>query len=267
MDAMADNVIAVSGYDILPGQEKTVAVSLRNTDAVCAMQFDITLPDGLTVDAAAVKKSDRCPAELRIVRYAGNAEKYLVLIVSEDMKEILPLAAGADAAICTIPVKASADYSPFTNITLTNVKGANMDDIDIVKADEQDGEYHNAQVMPLVADDAESIKQEAGNKYKLVVLTEGTATAAGVSAKIDELNAKIAKQELTRSAAMEQLGNHIEYLEKKEGDVNLDGNFNSRDVQKLFNDLNNQDPGFDFNGDNKFNSRDVQELFNKLNNR
>lgn len=271
MNVMAENVLSIGGYDILPGESKTLTVDMTNTDGIAFLQFYIDLPEGLETDGEGktwfVRNEERIKGKsLEVLKRTDT--RYEVLLFGFPLSPI----AGNEGVVFSLKVKATADYDTKGKIRIASLKGGtdeagSKDVVTVGETGLYTGEFSNLQVQPLIQLDAETIKQDAGKKYNLVSLEEGSESAANVAAKIAELNAKIEGQELTRNEAIEQLDGYMEYLEKLEGDVNLDGSFNSRDVQKLFNDLNNQEEGFDYTGDNKFNSRDVQSLFNKLNNR
>lgn len=271
--AVADNLLWLKSYDLSPREEAVLSVCLTNAEPVSVMQFDITLPAGMTLKddvATSVIKTDRCLCDVRMTRYAGDAEKYVVVLASPDLLSISPLAEGADATILQLAVKASEDYSVFTNVDFGHVIGIDADDNSIVEVgvptDDESApttEFGNQQTKPIEPEKAEEIQTETPH-YAMVDLSEGSEAAESVKAVVEELNRKIANQEISRNEAIAELDSHMEYLEKKEGDVNLDGQFDNDDVVKSFTDIKVEEKGFDYNDDGVFNIRDTNALYKKV---
>lgn len=264
-NAMADNVVSIDGYDILPGQEKTLSVVMTNTDKVSFVQFDLVLPEGLLPKGENWYAADERlnGLALHMTQYQSNPNRIQVLILSQNAKPI----AGEDGAIFAVNVKAADNFDIQGKVQIVNLKGAtavagSRDVLTVGDTGLRTGEFSNMQVQPLVQNDAENIKVEAEGIYALVDLTN-EATLAAVNAKIAGLNEDINSQKLSRTDALKELQSYIEYLEKKEGDVDLNGRFNLRDVNKLYTDYKSDLPGFDFDGNGRFNLRDINSIYVK----
>lgn len=269
VNAMADNVVSIEGYDILPGQEKTLSVVMKNTDQVSFIQFDLVLPEGLVPDGEEWYAADAVRLNglaLHMTEYTYKPNHFQVLILSSSAKPI----AGDEGAIIALNVKAADNFDTKGKVQIVNIKGAtavagSRDVLTVGETGLRTGEFGNKQVQPLVQLDAETIQaitQDNVNIYALVDLKNET-TLASVTAKIEKLNEDINSQKLTRTDALKELQNHIEYLEKKEGDVNLDGMFDIDDANYSFTEYMDGNDGFDFNGDGDFDIDDANALFSK----
>lgn len=269
MNALAENVLSIGGYDILPGESKTLTVDMTNTEGIAVLQFFIELPEGLLPDGDEktwyVRNEDRINGiSLTLIKRSDS--RYEVLVYNP----LLKIIAGKEGTILSLKVKAAADYDTKGKIRIASLKSGTDEAgskgvVTVGDTGLYTGEFSNKQVQPLVQLDAETIKQEAGKKYNLVSLEEGSASAANVAEKINDLNVKIANQELTRTEAVEQLNGYMEYLEKMEGDVNLDGEFDIFDVNDHYKQFTEGDSNcFDFDGDNEISSFDTQMLYDKL---
>lgn len=269
MNALAENVLSIGGYDILPGESKTLTVDMTNTEGIAVLQFFIELPEGLLPDGDEktwyVRNEDRINGiSLTLIKRSDS--RYEVLVYNP----LLKIIAGKEGTILSLKVKAAADYDTKGKIRIASLKSGTDEAgskgvVTVGDTGLYTGEFSNKQVQPLIQLDAETIKQEAGKKYNLVSLEEGSASAANVAEKINDLNVKIANQELTRTEAVEQLNGYMEYLEKMEGDVNLDGEFDIFDVNDHYKQFTEGDSNcFDFDGDNEISSFDTQMLYDKL---
>lgn len=269
MNALAENVLSIGGYDILPGESKTLTVDMTNTEGIAVLQFFIELPEGLLPDGDEktwyVRNEDRINGiSLTVIKRSDS--RYEVLVYNP----LLKIIAGKEGTILSLKVKAAADYDTKGKIRIASLKSGTDEAgskgvVTVGDTGLYTGEFSNKQVQPLIQLDAETIKQEAGKKYNLVSLEEGSASAANVAEKINDLNVKIANQELTRTEAVEQLNGYMEYLEKMEGDVNLDGEFDIFDVNDHYKQFTEGDSNcFDFDGDNEISSFDTQMLYDKL---
>lgn len=266
VNAMADNVVSIEGYDILPGQEKTLSVVMKNTDQVSFIQFDLVLPEGLVPDGEEWYAADAVRLNglaLHMTEYTYKPNHFQVLILSTSAKPI----AGDEGAIIALNVKAADNFDTKGKVQIVNIKGAtavagSRDVLTVGDTGLRTGEFSNMQVQPLVQSDAENIKVGAEGIYALVDLTN-EATLSAVNAKIAGLNEDIESQKLSRTDALKELQSYIEYLEKKEGDVDLNGRFNLRDVNKLYTDYKSDLPGFDFDGNGRFNLRDINSIYVK----
>lgn len=165
VNAVAGNVVSISGFEILPGEEKELSVMLDNTDAVCALQFEVSLPAGLSIKQD--EAEDYFQKTTRSIRHQmkatkGTGENYQVLIYSAAMREL----AGSEGAVATFTVKASSSYNPVaaSTIKLQNVTGSNQSGTVI---DQDDSKVLNEEARFILSADA-------------VEMVEGTTTVVAL---------------------------------------------------------------------------------------
>lgn len=91
-----------------------------------------------------------------------------------------------------------------------------------------------------------------------------------VVAKKDALNKEIAEfyagnpEKYNEEWALDQLEEYIVNLEKKQGDINLDGDFDVFDIDDLYEAIFDPALAFDFNGDGDIDAWDVDDLYDAL---
>ena len=115
--AMADNVLSVKDVTIPQGGTATVEFELNNTDEVTALQFDLTLPDGLSVATneqgrLAFAKSQRIE-EHSLMMQENEPGEYRVLLYSTN----LYLIEGNSGPFMTLTIQATPNLPEGTTLT------------------------------------------------------------------------------------------------------------------------------------------------------
>lgn len=116
---MATDVVTIKDFLISPGQTKVVNISLENDEAYAAFQFDLYLPEGITVESYVANES-RVPTgtNLYMSSLTDGAYRFLSAGMSVD-----PLV-GNSGVIVSLTVKADKNISEgevtgyFRNIVL-----------------------------------------------------------------------------------------------------------------------------------------------------
>lgn len=126
-NAYADNKVSVESLSIKPGETKTVAVNLDNSDNISALQMDITLPYGLVYEESSLSRNDaRLDRETHAVymqALAGGANKYRLLIVPSGRDNIM----GNSGAVVYFNVSATEGFTQPETIAITNILGSNTE--------------------------------------------------------------------------------------------------------------------------------------------
>jgi len=136
--AMADNVLSVKDIIIPQGGISTVEFELRNTDEVTALQFDLMLPEGLSVainerGRLAFAKSQRIE-EHSLMMQENEPGEYRVLLYSSN----LYLIEGNSGPFMTLTIQAAPDLlegtvltGQLTGILLTQVNETRLTPADV----------------------------------------------------------------------------------------------------------------------------------------
>lgn len=111
---------------INPGLTQTLTISLSNNFNVYGVQFDITLPDGFTIDPDTYVTSSRCSEESfsTLTSPETGVYRFLLTGVTRD-----PLVAAGEGELVSVTIKAPADFSAATatvtvsTVILSNVVG------------------------------------------------------------------------------------------------------------------------------------------------
>ena len=108
--AKADNNLVVKDFDIVPGETKTISVSLDNSDPISSLQFDMSLPEGLNYVAKSTKKNK---SRLKMHALSGtrrdeNTVRFVILHEAEELA--FSAFTGNSGEIFTFEVKADMDY-------------------------------------------------------------------------------------------------------------------------------------------------------------
>lgn len=137
MSMMAANTISIGGFNIEKNDTKTLSIDVASDGTLSVMQFELTLPEGLTLQGG-FQKTDALGSSFVTTKKLGDAERYLVLITNPDL---VPIAEGM-SSILNFEVKSSEDYDPSSSvITLANIKGADTNgDVAVVN---KNGSFYN----------------------------------------------------------------------------------------------------------------------------
>ena len=120
--ALADNKVMIESFNIKPGEEKTVAVCLDNSDRITALQMDIALPDGIVYVANSLTRDEvRLDRDYHSLFMSTLSDGNLrLLIVPSDTVSIF----GDSGAIAYFKVKAENSFVKAGEIDFTNILGS-----------------------------------------------------------------------------------------------------------------------------------------------
>ena len=120
--ALADNKVTIESFNIKPGEEKTVAVCLDNSDRITALQMDIALPDGIVYVANSLTRDEvRLDRDYHSLFMSTLSDGNLrLLIVPSDTVSIF----GDSGAIAYFKVKAENSFVKAGEIDFTNILGS-----------------------------------------------------------------------------------------------------------------------------------------------
>lgn len=120
--ASADNVVSIADFSIEPGREKTVAVSLDNTDLMSALQMDITLPSGLYYkEGSLARNTERITQNTHMVYMTprgGNS--YTLYVIPNNQTDFK----GDTGELVYFTVEASQTFSESSRLDVTNILGS-----------------------------------------------------------------------------------------------------------------------------------------------
>ncbi len=127
-DAIAENILKMEPFSIKPGEEKSVAVDLENSDAVSALQMDFTLPNGLSITACK-RNGDRLVRGMQssTLSLIDSVEpyRYRVLITTITSADRAPFV-GNSGSIVYLTIKASSSFNKPGYIKITEALASNF---------------------------------------------------------------------------------------------------------------------------------------------
>lgn len=177
VSSFAANVLKLAGaggtdVQIIPGEENLLEVVLDNDVPVTSLQFDVTLPDGLTFVENSQKKVTarvtRSSHQLLAVKQPTGAYRFGLLGSGSTMEN--SVIKGNSGAIITFLVKADIDYMGDKIIKVTNVIGSNGTDLGHQNVDMED-QTINANVCAA----------DAGLAAEAITLTPGKSGIVNVT--------------------------------------------------------------------------------------
>lgn len=147
------SVLAIPDVFSSPGKYVDVPVNLDNPDDVTAVQFTVTLADGLSLDPGAIKETERCKAHTVTARATGS-NTYMVMLYSVTNT----LISGDEGAILNLPVKVDASVDEFRTypITISSAVACAADGSDVLASAQSGAVLFN---HPVDSDEWESIKR------------------------------------------------------------------------------------------------------------
>ena len=164
--ALADNKVTIENFNIKPGEEKTVAVCLDNSDRITALQMDITLPDGIVYVANSLTRDEvRLDRDYHSLFMSTLSDGNLrLLIVPSDTVSIF----GDSGAVAYFKVKAENSFVKAGKIDFTNILGSSH----------EKGEDGYTKSFPM-ADFSADVAPYVGKLYTaadtLAIKTDGTS--------------------------------------------------------------------------------------------
>lgn len=164
--ALADNKVTIESFNIKPGEEKTVAVCLDNSDRITALQMDIALPDGIVYVANSLTRDEvRLNRDYHSLFMSTLSDGNLrLLIVPSDTVSIF----GDSGAVAYFKVKAENSFVKAGKIDFTNILGSSH----------EKGEDGYTKSFPM-ADFSADVAPYVGKLYTaadtLAIKTDGTS--------------------------------------------------------------------------------------------
>ena len=121
-----NNTLAITDTQVLCGRQVVLPVSMSNTEDITALQFDLTLPAGVSIAKNTkgkyiVAKTERCADHTLSASKPGEANMYKVLLYSTDVESIT----GNEGAVINVTLEATEDMEAgdyevrISNINLT----------------------------------------------------------------------------------------------------------------------------------------------------
>ena len=164
--ALADNKVTIESFNVKPGEEKTVAVCLDNSDRITALQMDIALPDGIVYVANSLTRDEvRLDRDYHSLFMSTLSDGNLrLLIVPSDTVSIF----GDSGAVAYFKVKAENSFVKAGEIDFTNILGSSH----------EKGEDGYTKSFPM-ADFSADVAPYVGKLYTaadtLAIKTDGTS--------------------------------------------------------------------------------------------
>ena len=130
------NVLLIENLSGRSGVQFVLPVDLRNEDDITAIQFDLTLPAGVTItknskDKYIVEKTDRCADHTLSTSKPGEANTYRILLYSNDVEKIT----GHQGSVVNVRLEASNGLATGNyDVTISNINLTRADEVKIKPA-------------------------------------------------------------------------------------------------------------------------------------
>lgn len=132
-----NNTLSLTDVQVLCGRQIILPVKMNNTENITAIQFDLTLPAGVSIAKNAqgkyiVEKTGRCADHMLNVSKPGDANVYKVLLYITPVENIT----GSEGAVLNVALETSesmteGDYE----VTISNINLTTPDETKITPAD------------------------------------------------------------------------------------------------------------------------------------
>ncbi len=132
-----NNTLSLTDVQVLCGRQIILPVNMNNTENITAIQFDLTLPAGVSIAKNGqgkfiVEKTGRCADHTLNVSKPGDANVYKVLLYITPVENI----AGSEGAVLNVTLETSesmteGDYE----VTISNINLTTPDETKITPAD------------------------------------------------------------------------------------------------------------------------------------
>ena len=132
-----NNTLVMENLSGRTGTQFLLPVGLLNEDDITALQFNITLPDGVSIaknskDKYIVEKTERCEDHTLSASKPGDANVYTVLLYSNDVESIT----GTDGTVLNVRLEVSEDMEAGDyEVSLSNINLTTVDEVKITPAD------------------------------------------------------------------------------------------------------------------------------------
>ena len=137
IDPALFNTLAITDAEVCKGRQIILPVKMNNTESITALQFDLTLPAGVSIAKNAqgkyiVEKTGRCADHTLNVSKPGDANVYKVLLYITPVENIT----GSEGAVLNVTLETSesmteGDYE----VTISNINLTTPDETKITPAD------------------------------------------------------------------------------------------------------------------------------------
>lgn len=135
-EAAMKNVLVIENISSRSGVQFVLPVEMRNEDNITAIQFDMTLPAGVTITKNSkgkyvVDKTDRCADHTLSTSQSGEVNIYRVLLYSNEVENI----DGHQGAVVNVRLEASDEIEAGNyDITISNINLTRADEVKITPA-------------------------------------------------------------------------------------------------------------------------------------
>lgn len=120
--ASAENVVSIEDFTIEPGRDKTVAISLDNTDLISSLEMEIQLPDGISyVDGSVARNPERITQNTHMVYMDPQGDNtYKLWVLANGQTDIQ----GDTGELVYITLHAAETFSAGGNINVYDILGS-----------------------------------------------------------------------------------------------------------------------------------------------
>lgn len=135
-EAAMKNVLVIENISSRSGVQFVLPVEMRNEDNITAIQFDMTLPAGVTITKNSkgkyvVDKTDRCADHTLSTSQSGEVNTYRVLLYSNEVENI----DGHQGTVVNVRLEASDEIEAGNyDITISNINLTRADEVKITPA-------------------------------------------------------------------------------------------------------------------------------------
>lgn len=126
--AQTTNTLSIPDVSVAPGKTISLPVQMDNTADIAAVQFTLTVPEGVILDAKSVKLSERSNGHSVILKQL-DTHKYMAMIFSPNNNALK----GRSGELLTVPLTASASMTEgsthtfvLTDVVIADNKGNNL---------------------------------------------------------------------------------------------------------------------------------------------
>ena len=131
------NKLTIANAEVCKGKQIILPVNMNNTENITALQFDLTLPTGVSIAKNTqgkyiVEKTERCADHTLNVSKLGDANVYKVLLYITPVENI----AGSEGAVLNVTLETSESMTEGEyDVTISNINLTTPDETKITPAD------------------------------------------------------------------------------------------------------------------------------------
>ncbi len=131
------NTLSISNTEVCKGRQITLPVNMNNTENITAIQFDLTLPAGVSIAKNTqgkyiVEKTERCADHTLNVSKLGDANVYKVLLYITPVENVT----GSEGAVLNVTLETSESMTEGEyDVTISNINLTTPDETKITPAD------------------------------------------------------------------------------------------------------------------------------------